>query len=95
MKRAVDLCASPGSWTQVLSDKLQANKSLPDHNDDSPVIVAVDLQPMAPLPGCLCLQGDITSMETAKSIIGHFQGERAELVVCDGAPDVTGKIVAF
>lgn len=90
VKRAVDLCAAPGSWSQVLSDKLQTNKSLSDHNNDSPAIVAVDLQPMASLPGVKCLQGDITSMETAKSIIGHFQGERAELVVCDGAPDVTG-----
>ena len=23
-------------------------------------------------------------------IIGHFRGGRADLVVCDGAPDVTG-----
>ena len=27
---------------------------------------------------------------TAREIIGHFEGEEAELVVCDGAPDVTG-----
>ena len=27
---------------------------------------------------------------TAREIIGHFAGEEAELVVCDGAPDVTG-----
>ena len=27
---------------------------------------------------------------TAKEIIGHFEGEHADLVVCDGAPD--GKI---
>lgn len=36
------------------------------------------------------LQGDITSRETAEAIIDHFQGGLAELVVCDGAPDVTG-----
>jgi tRNA (cytidine32/guanosine34-2'-O)-methyltransferase len=35
-------------------------------------------------------QGDITSQATAEAIIAHFQGQRAELVVCDGAPDVTG-----
>mmetsp|Transcript_21289 Transcript_21289/g.24203 ORF Transcript_21289/g.24203 Transcript_21289/m.24203 type:complete len:351 (+) Transcript_21289:55-1107(+) len=85
--RSVDLCAAPGSWSQVLSDKLVVpNVS----NDDGPRIVAVDLQPMAALEGVTCLQGDITSLETAKAIIQHFKGRRAELVVCDGAPDVTG-----
>jgi tRNA (cytidine32/guanosine34-2'-O)-methyltransferase len=170
VKRAVDLCAAPGSWSQVLSDKLyeirlqeeqeqqqqesldnqdgeasvddQATSSIggsarqqqhdnadpqteqgshptPEENgggsgsqaelsrptsqllaDDPkmpssttpppPNIVAVDLQPMTPIDGVLCMQGDITSVETAQSIIRHFHGQRAELVVCDGAPDVTG-----
>ncbi|KAG7160481.1 tRNA (cytidine(32)/guanosine(34)-2'-O)-methyltransferase-like [Homarus americanus] len=53
-------------------------------------IVAVDLQAMAPLPGVVQLQGDITKTSTAEAIIGHFQGDTAQLVVCDGAPDVTG-----
>lgn len=100
--RAVDLCAAPGSWSQVLSDKLLdkmtaelselvSDPSVSTLQDDGiEKIVAVDLQPMAPIEGVRCLQGDITSLETAKLIIQHFQGERAELVVCDGAPDVTG-----
>lgn len=50
-------------------------------------IVAVDLQPMAPLPGIIQIQGDITKYSTAQEIIGHFEGEKADLVVCDGAPD--------
>lgn len=87
--RAVDLCAAPGSWSQVLSDKL-LSKEYDGEDDGGPRIVAVDLQQMAPLPGVECLQGDITSLETAQSIIRHFKGRRAELVVCDGAPDVTG-----
>eukprot|EP00752_Nemacystus_decipiens_P009802 g8750.t1 len=53
-------------------------------------IVAVDLQEMAPIEGVKQLQGDITSRETAEAITDHFQGGLAELVVCDGAPDVTG-----
>ena len=53
-------------------------------------IVAVDLQLMAPLDGVIQIQGDITKYETAAQIISHFEGERADLVVCDGAPDVTG-----
>lgn len=35
-------------------------------------------------------QGDITKKETADQIISHFEGQKADLVVCDGAPDVTG-----
>jgi 23S rRNA U2552 (ribose-2'-O)-methylase RlmE/FtsJ len=35
-------------------------------------------------------QGDITSEETARAVIQQFQGHHADLVVCDGAPDVTG-----
>lgn len=50
-------------------------------------IVAVDLQAMAPLPGVVQIQGDITKLCTAEEIIGHFKGENADLVVCDGAPD--------
>lgn len=35
-------------------------------------------------------QGDITLIETAEAITNYFRGGLAELVVCDGAPDVTG-----
>ena len=94
--RCVDLCAAPGSWSQVLSEKLikdtsQGKEVVGNDDDDGiPRIVAVDLQPMAPLHGVTCMQGDITSLETAQAIIKHFEGKRAELVICDGAPDVTG-----
>ncbi|KAJ1551722.1 putative tRNA (cytidine(32)/guanosine(34)-2'-O)-methyltransferase, partial [Nowakowskiella sp. JEL0078] len=61
-----------------------------DSEISDPKIVAVDLQAMAPLPGVIQLQGDITKKTTADSIISHFDGQLADLVVCDGAPDVTG-----
>uniref|UniRef100_A0A915LJ79 Ribosomal RNA methyltransferase FtsJ domain-containing protein n=1 Tax=Meloidogyne javanica TaxID=6303 RepID=A0A915LJ79_MELJA len=50
-------------------------------------IVAVDLQPMSSLPGVIQIQGDITEDATAEQIISHFDGQLAQLVVCDGAPD--------
>jgi tRNA (cytidine32/guanosine34-2'-O)-methyltransferase len=52
--------------------------------------VAVDLQPMAPVEGVICLQGDITAACTIRAVLAHFDGCAADLVVCDGAPDVTG-----
>jgi tRNA (cytidine32/guanosine34-2'-O)-methyltransferase len=54
------------------------------------VIVSVDLQEMAPIEGINIFQGDITNEETAKKIIQYFKGEKANLVICDGAPDVSG-----
>lgn len=106
--RAVDLCAAPGSWSQVLSKKLrmegekqlEVTKSSSDtsltpeaSSADLPAgvkIVAVDLQAMAPIPGVVQIQGDITKKTTATQIISHFEGKKADLVICDGAPDVTG-----
>lgn len=85
--RVVDLCAAPGSWSQVLSKKLYE----PSTDKENVKIIAVDLQPMAPLEGVIQIQGDITKLETAQSIISHFGDEqKAQLVICDGAPDVTG-----
>ncbi|KAM6474843.1 tRNA (cytidine(32)/guanosine(34)-2'-O)-methyltransferase isoform 1-T1 [Liasis olivaceus] len=86
VSRAVDLCAAPGSWSQVLSRKLKGE----DPKNADIKIVAVDLQAMAPLPGVIQIQGDITKVSTAQEIIRHFEGQPADLVVCDGAPDVTG-----
>ncbi|THU60605.1 hypothetical protein C4D60_Mb07t14530 [Musa balbisiana] len=92
VKRVVDLCAAPGSWSQVLSRRLYLPaKSSPDCRDsDLPLIVAIDLQPMAPIDGVIQVQGDITNARTAEVVIRHFDGCKADLVVCDGAPDVTG-----
>ena len=58
--------------------------------EDAPKIVAVDLQPMAPIEGVTQIQGDITSAVTARQVISHFHGEKADLVVSDGAPDGAG-----
>merc|ERR1711970_73491 len=88
VKRVVDLCAAPGSWSQVLAKKLRGER--PEEEREDVKIVAVDLQAMAPLPGVIQLQGDITKLDTAKKIVSFFEGENADLVVCDGAPDVTG-----
>ena len=103
--RAVDLCAAPGSWSQVLVRKLYGSSANSSGNGSGngggsamviprdPAlarIVSVDLQEMAPLDGVRMLRGDITSRLTADAIIQHFGGRPVDLVVSDGAPDVTG-----
>lgn len=52
--RVVDLCAAPGSWCQVLTERCAPGAT----------IVAVDVQRMAPLPGVTILRGDITTAAT-------------------------------
>lgn len=83
----IDLCAAPGSWSQVLSRALGKSGA---------TIVAVDLQSMAPLDGVTQVLGDITTEATAAAVEHAFTqsqrtpGAKADLIVCDGAPDVTG-----
>jgi tRNA (cytidine32/guanosine34-2'-O)-methyltransferase len=71
---AVDLCSTPGSWSQILAKHCQ--------------VVAVDLMKMEPIENVKFIQGDITKQTTIDRII-EIAG-KVKLVVCDGAPDVTG-----
>lgn len=50
-------------------------------------VISVDLQEMAPIENTIQIQGDITKQETVDMIMKDFKGNKAELVICDGAPD--------
>jgi tRNA (cytidine32/guanosine34-2'-O)-methyltransferase len=54
------------------------------------IILALDLQPMAPLPDVIQIQADLTHPSTPPILLSHLKNQKADLVVCDGAPDVTG-----
>ncbi|KAF7117941.1 hypothetical protein CNMCM5793_007291 [Aspergillus hiratsukae] len=142
--RVVDLCAAPGSWSQVLSRVLikgesfgrrawiekkrkehEALRRIDDGSEsEGPAegegnneiaqlkprrnvkIVSIDLQPMAPLEGITTLQADITHPSTIPLLLRALDPEAYEsassspsaiqqphpvdLVISDGAPDVTG-----
>lgn len=45
---------------------------------------------MAPLPDVIQIQADLTHPSTPPILLSHLKNEKAQLVVCDGAPDVTG-----
>lgn len=85
MTRVVDLCAAPGGWSQVIVERLRAASLEREF-----AVVAVDLMEMAPLEHVAQLKGDITHQRTADEIVARFKGEKAQLVVSDGAPDVLG-----
>ena len=86
------MCAAPGSWSQVLSQKIPYVfiLLLSDFSGPDRIILALDLQPMAPLPDVIQVQADLTHPATPPLLLSHLQGHKAQLVVCDGAPDVTG-----
>jgi tRNA (cytidine32/guanosine34-2'-O)-methyltransferase len=141
--RVVDLCAAPGSWSQVLSrvlikgesfgrrawveKKRKEEAALARANDDETKndadgdedmkelkprenvkIVSIDLQPMAPLEGITTMKADITHPSTIPLLLRALDPEAydsttsspsssplrqphpVDLVISDGAPDVTG-----
>lgn len=81
----VDLCAAPGSWSQYIARRLKSMNRLITSR-----VIAIDLQEMAPIPGIRMLQADITKQSTLDEVRAYFAGEPADIVLSDGAPDVTG-----
>ncbi|MFX1559781.1 MAG: RlmE family RNA methyltransferase [Promethearchaeota archaeon] len=77
--RVVELCSSPGGWTQVLKEL-----------DSSLQIVAVDLNAMPPIEGVKFIQGDILD-ETVIERIEALTGGSVDLVLSDCSPKVTGQ----
>jgi len=75
----VDLGAAPGSWSQVLA-KVVGRQGR---------VIALDLQPIEPIPGVTTLQGDMTDPDVQAQVIAAAGG-RADVVLSDAAPSTTG-----
>ena len=78
--RAVDLGAAPGSWSQVLAEKLGPR----------PAIVAIDLLPMDPVRGVTAIVGDFSTAEGLAAVEAALGGAPVDLVVSDMAPNLSG-----
>jgi len=76
----VDLGAAPGSWCQVLRQKLGRTAR----------IVAVDLLPMEPVAGVDIVQGDFRDESTLQAVEKALGGRRADLVLSDLSPNISG-----
>jgi 23S rRNA (uridine2552-2'-O)-methyltransferase len=76
----VDLGAAPGSWSQVLRERLGPQAR----------IVAVDLLPMDGIAGVTTLQADF-ALDEGLAAVNHALGDgKVELVVSDMAPNLSG-----
>jgi len=76
----VDLGSAPGSWSQVLRERV----------GPSGLIVAVDILPMDPIPGVTFVQGDFRDDPTLQALEAALGGRRVDLVVSDMAPNLSG-----
>jgi 23S rRNA (uridine2552-2'-O)-methyltransferase len=76
----VDLGAAPGSWTQVLREKLGPRAR----------IVALDLLDFVPLPGVVRVQGDFRDEAVVATLETALEGRKVDLVVSDLAPNLSG-----
>jgi 23S rRNA (uridine2552-2'-O)-methyltransferase len=76
----VDLGAAPGSWCQILRQRL------------GPVarIVAVDLLPMEPVAGVRFIQGDFREQPVQQALGAALEGRKADLVLSDLSPNISG-----
>lgn len=76
----VDLGAAPGSWSQWVAKEMGGSGR----------IIAIDLLPMAPLPGVTFVQADFTEDAGLRAVEDLLAGARADLVLSDMAPNLSG-----
>jgi 23S rRNA (uridine2552-2'-O)-methyltransferase len=75
----LDLGAAPGSWSQVLVNLV----------GDRGRVIAVDLQPIEPIPGVVTVEGDMTDPEL-RLRLKELAGRKVNVVLSDAAPSTTG-----
>lgn len=91
----LDLGSAPGAWSQVLRERLQRrDRSGQGGGEIDGRLYALDLLPMAPIPGVTFLQGDFREEETLRRLEEALGGRRLDLVVSDLAPNLSGVAAA-
>ena len=76
----VDLGSAPGGWSQVA-----AAKAGPQGR-----VIAIDLLEMEPVAGVEFIRGDFTAERGLAAVAAALAGRKADLVLSDMAPNLTG-----
>ena len=81
----VDLGAAPGSWSQVVRERLVRPGGVLDGR-----VIALDLLPMEPIAGVEFFQGDFRNDDILHQLEARLQGQKVDLVISDMAPNLSG-----
>lgn len=76
----VDLGATPGSWSQVVAQRLQGRGR----------VIALDMLEMQPIHGVEFIQGDFTEKTVLDTLEKSLGNTPVDLVISDMAPNMSG-----
>ncbi len=76
----VDLGAAPGGWSQVAAKKV----------GERGVVIAIDLLAVEPIRDVHAIQADFTAPEGLEAVEAALAGRKADVVLSDMAPNLTG-----
>lgn len=80
----VDLGAAPGSWSQLVRQRL----------GDSGKVIALDILPMQQIAGVEFVQGDFREEAVLHELEERLQNQPVDLVLSDLAPNMSGVALA-
>ena len=89
----VDLGSAPGAWSQYARRRMSPKTATGGGAAVGALngrIIALDILPMEPVEGVLFLQGDFREDEVLQRLTLELQGSKADLVVSDMAPNLSG-----
>ncbi len=89
----VDLGSTPGAWSQYIRRKMSPKTALSGGaavGELDGKIIALDLLEMAPIEGVIFIQGDFREDALLQQLKEEMQGQLADVVVSDMAPNLTG-----
>ena len=76
----VDLGSTPGSWSQVVVQRLKGQGN----------VIALDILEMQAIPGVTFIQGDFREDAVLKELENTLNGQKVDLVIADMAPNISG-----
>jgi len=89
----VDLGSAPGAWSQYARRRMSPKTATGGGAAVGALngrIIALDILPMEPVEGVVFLQGDFREDEVLQRLTLELQGSKADLVVSDMAPNLSG-----
>jgi len=84
----VDLGCTPGAWSQYLRRRMSPTGAAVGEMNGT--IIGLDILPMEPIEGVTFIQGDFREDESSSQLQAALGGNKADLVVSDMAPNLSG-----